>query len=73
MGHYLPTMQRRMRALREAAGIRREDLASRANISFDYVRRLETSDDHIPTLEVARRIASVLGVTVDEVFPERAA
>jgi transcriptional regulator with XRE-family HTH domain len=70
-GHYIALMNR-MREFREARGLRREDVASRGLISYEYVRRLETEDPPVPTLGVARRIAGVLGVTVDQVFPEPA-
>ena len=60
----------RLRALREALNLRREELAAKADISFSYVRYLEAPQAPNPTLAVARRIADVLGATVDEVFPE---
>jgi transcriptional regulator with XRE-family HTH domain len=62
-------MLSRIKELREAKGIRREDIASLAFVSYETIRRLEMDDGARPTLAVARRIADVLGVTVDEVFP----
>ena len=59
----------RLRELREERGLRREEVAVGAAISYDYVRRLEAPDSPNPTLAVARRIAEVLGVTVDAAFP----
>lgn len=53
-------------------GLRREDLAARAGISYQYVRVLESAAPPTPGLEVARRIAAALGVTVDELWPEEA-
>jgi putative transcriptional regulator len=57
-----------VRSTREALGLRQEDLAARADISYSYVRRLEagTSD---PTITVARRIADALNSTIDQLFP----
>jgi transcriptional regulator with XRE-family HTH domain len=59
----------RLRQVREERGLRREDLASRAGISYQYVRILESSDPPTPGLEIARRIAEALGATVDDIFP----
>ena len=61
-----------MKTLREAKGLRREDLASLAGISHAYIYKLE-SGAATPGLEIARRVAEVLGVTVDEAFPPEAA
>ncbi len=58
----------RMKELREAKGLRREDVASLAGISYDYVYRLETKGG-TPGLDIARRIADALDATVDAVFP----
>ncbi len=62
-------MGSRLREIREARGLRREDVASLADVSYETVRRLEMDDKPSTTLAVARRIADVLGVSVDEVFP----
>lgn len=59
----------RLKAIREQRGMRREDLASKAGISFQYVRHLEAPDPPTPGLTIARSIATVLGVSVDDVFP----
>lgn len=58
----------RVKELREAKGLRREDVAAKAGISYDYVRRLEV-DNVNPGLDIARAVAKVLGSTVDKVFP----
>lgn len=63
-------MSSKLRERREALGLRKEDLASKAGISMETVRRLETGPDEAnPTLEVARSIAEALDTTVDELFP----
>lgn len=49
--------------------MRREALAARAGVSYGYIRQLESDDPPTPGLNVARRIADVLGVAVDEAFP----
>lgn len=59
----------RVKELREARGLRREDLASRSSVSYEYVRRIEANLVESPSLPIARQIAEALGATVDEVFP----
>ncbi len=61
-------MSSRVREFREARGLRREDVASRAGVSYETVRKLE-ADMHTPGLEMARRIAAALDATVDELWP----
>ena len=61
----------RIQELREKRGLRREDVAARAGISYDYVRKLE-AEGGLPGLAIARRVADALGVTVDEAFPDPA-
>lgn len=58
-----------LKKIRRKRGLTIEDVASRAGISYDYVRRLE-GKQHVPTLGIARRLAAALGATVDELFPE---
>ena len=62
-------MSSRIREIRESRGLRREDVASLTGISYEYVRKLEADDPPTPGLEIARKLASALGVTVDELFP----
>ena len=59
----------RIKQLREAQGLRREDVAAKAGISYDYVRKLEVGEVLNPSLDIARAIARVLGTTVDKLFP----
>jgi len=58
----------RLKALRDEKKLRREDVAARAGISYDYVRKLEIEGGQ-PGLDIARRMAAALGVTVDDLFP----
>jgi transcriptional regulator with XRE-family HTH domain len=69
VGHiYVPVSKLKKR--REALGMRREELAVKAGISFETVRRLEANPAEAnPTLEVARGIADALDTTIDELFP----
>lgn len=59
----------RVKQHRESRGWRKEDLASRAGISLSYVNLLESKRPPTPGLDRARRIADVLGVEVDAIFP----
>lgn len=63
----------RIQKVRTAKGLRREDLASRAEVSYSYVRQLEMPNPPTPGLDVCRRIAEALGVTVDELWPAETA
>lgn len=58
-----------MKQARERLGRRREEVAAKAEISFEYVRRLESEDPPTPGLDVARRIAEALDSSVDDLFP----
>jgi transcriptional regulator with XRE-family HTH domain len=59
----------RVKEVREARGLRQEELAARAGISFSYVRQLEAADRPTPGLDIARRIADALETTIDALFP----
>lgn len=64
----------KLKRRREKLGLRREELAVRAGISFETVRRLESNPDEAnPTLEVARGLAAALDSTIEELFPATAA
>ena len=53
---------RRLRALREGAGLSQAALARKAGISREYVNKLE-GGQYDPTLGTVQRLAKVLGVT----------
>jgi transcriptional regulator with XRE-family HTH domain len=55
----------RLRQLRELAGLSQNELAKRANIPRPIISRVESGVQYNLTLENARRIARVLGVTLD--------
>jgi transcriptional regulator with XRE-family HTH domain len=65
-------MGSKVREIREARGLRREDVASRAGVSYEYVRKLESEEPPVPGLAIARRIADVLSATVDDLWPTKA-
>lgn len=60
-----------IRALRKTAGMSQRELAERAGCSHTQVSRYEAGAE--PTLPVARRIADVLGCSIDELYPRETA
>ena len=52
---------RRIRALRQGAGLKQSDVAKRAKITREYLNRLE-SGKHDPTFGTVTRLARALGV-----------
>lgn len=58
----------RLKLIVDKRGVRRERLAADAKISVSYLRMLERGQ-YVPSLGIARRLASALDVTVDELFP----
>jgi len=55
----------RLRQLRELAGLSQNELAKRAGIPRPVISDVESGKQHSVTLETARRLARVLGVTLD--------
>lgn len=61
-------MKNRVREVREAKGLRREDVASAAGVSAQTIYSMETGRT-IPSVEIARRVAEALQSSLDELFP----
>lgn len=55
----------RMRRLREDRGWNQKELAERSGVDHGWINRLERGKGHNVSLDVARKIARVLGVSVD--------
>ncbi|MDW8006457.1 MAG: helix-turn-helix transcriptional regulator [Thermomicrobium sp.] len=76
-GHYCGGMKRidrkvlgqRIRALREAQGLRQEDLAARAMVNQSYLSQIENGKRD-PSLDVLERIADALGIPVADLLRE---
>ncbi len=62
-------MKLRIRELREQAQLTQQELANKTLISQSYLAQLEAGVK-IPNLDTVKRIADVLGVTVDELIVE---
>lgn len=56
-----------VRAARERAGLTQREVADRAGISVDTVRRAEAGS-HEPSASKAAAIAAALGVSIDSLF-----
>jgi transcriptional regulator with XRE-family HTH domain len=59
------TLGARLRQLREMAGLSQNELAKRAQVLRPIISRVENGTQQNITLENARRICRVLGVSVD--------
>jgi transcriptional regulator with XRE-family HTH domain len=60
-------MGRRLQQLRQARDLSRQELAERAGISREYMRRLEAGRQD-PTIGTLQRLAKALGVPVAELL-----
>ena len=64
----VPSVLKNLRTLREAAGLSREKLAQRCDLSSVTIENAEKGLG--VRVETARRIAEALGVTVDDLMAE---
>jgi transcriptional regulator with XRE-family HTH domain len=55
-----------LKALRTARGLTQVELAKKMKLKQAYVARLESGEEHNPTLTTLRRLAKALKVTVGE-------
>lgn len=60
-------MRNRLRVLRAEKGWTQAELAERLGVSRQAVNALE-AEKHVPSLDLAYRIAAQFGVTVEQVF-----
>jgi putative transcriptional regulator len=60
-------MKNIIRNLRKEKGLRQEDVANLVGVTRQTIIAIE-NDKYNPTLELAMRLARLLGVTVEEVF-----
>jgi len=63
-----PLRVNRVRELRVAAGLLREDLAKRADLLPNTVARLDANPSIMPRLDVAVALSKALGVPVDHLI-----
>ena len=60
-------MRNTVKLLRKQAGLRQEDMARELGVSRQTIIAVE-NDKYNPTLELAMKIARLLGLHVDEIF-----
>lgn len=60
-------MKNIIRSLRKEKGLRQEDVANLLGVTRQTIIAIE-NDKYNPTLELAMRLARLLGVAVEEVF-----
>lgn len=60
-------MKNRVKQLRKAAGLRQEDMAKELGVSRQTIIAIE-NDKYDPSLELAMKIARLLGLHVEEIF-----
>ena len=59
----------RVRAYREAMGVRQEQLANAIGVCRKTICQIEAEQGHNTTLEIAYRLAVYFETTVEEIFP----
>jgi transcriptional regulator with XRE-family HTH domain len=64
----IPHLGRRVKQLREAAGLSQQALAAAAGLSISVVTQLEQGAKADPRVSTAAALAAALGVTMDELL-----
>lgn len=62
----MPTMDKRLLALREGKGMTQQSLATAAGLPWSVVAKIEQGVTKNPRLDTLRALARALGVTLDE-------
>lgn len=57
-------------ALRVNLGLSQQDLAKKCGVSQQYISFIE-NDKKLPSLKIAKRLAEILGVTLDRLISEK--
>lgn len=60
-------MKNNIKQLRKDAGLRQEDMAAQLGVSRQTIIAIE-NDKYNPTLELAMKIAKLLGLSVEDIF-----
>ena len=60
-------MKNRVKQLRKAAGLRQENMAKELGVSRQTIIAIE-NDKYDPSLELAMKIARLLGLHVEDIF-----
>lgn len=65
----MSTYTSKVRAYREARGLRQEQLADAIGVCRKTICQIEAEHGHNTTLEIAYRLAIYFETTVEEIFP----
>lgn len=65
----MSTYTSKVRAYREARGLRQEQLANEIGVCRKTICQIEAEEGHNTTLEIAYRLAVFFETTVEEIFP----
>lgn len=65
----IETSSSTLRQAREQAGMSQKDLAARSGVNQGYISNLELGRRRPPSEDIARKLSTALGQTLDEVFP----
>lgn len=69
--HGLPAFNHRLlRTWRDESGLRPEEVAARAQVSYSYLRAIEDGARVNPSAPLLARIAAVYGRSLDELFTD---
>ncbi len=63
-------MVTKLKVRRISLGLKQKDVAEQSGITSQYLRNLETGKAKNPSIAVMKRLADVLGCTVQELFFE---
>lgn len=63
------TYTSKVRAYREAKGLRQEQMAAAIGVCRKTISQMEAEEGHNITLEIAYRLAMFFETTVEEIFP----
>ena len=63
-------MVTKLKVRRISLGLKQKDVAAQSGITSQYLRNLETGKAKNPSIAVMKRLADVLGCTVQELFFE---
>jgi transcriptional regulator with XRE-family HTH domain len=67
----LSVLARRVKQLRETAGLSQQALATRAGLSISAVFQIEQGSKNDPRVSTVKALADALGVAVDDLLTER--
>jgi transcriptional regulator with XRE-family HTH domain len=67
----LPTLLKRLRALREKAGLTQEQFAEKAGMSYKYYQQIEIGQKEDLRLSTLERLAAAHDIAVSELLAKR--